>query len=252
MGAPRSRHHAAPIAAAGSLDARPVRLRGGKPRPDADGSSTPRTSISARATTTSVSRRAAQRERQFAAFAATVDLALAEKVDLVLIAGDLFDQQRPAAPLGRARRRAAQAAGRGARSGRSSSRAPTTATTARRSTAPTTSRRSPAAADDDLVTVLTPDHPARPPASPATSSSTAGASPRSAPRTARSRASTSSPHADGARDVARRAGPRLDRDPGQDRPRRRRHHDRGDRRERPRLPRPRSLALGASRARPAA
>src|SRR5215218_6721749 len=36
-------------------------------------------------------RAAAQRERQFAAFVATVDLALAEKVDLVLIAGDLFD-----------------------------------------------------------------------------------------------------------------------------------------------------------------
>ncbi|HSW42030.1 MAG TPA: DNA repair exonuclease [Patescibacteria group bacterium] len=34
---------------------------------------------------------AAQRERQFAAFRATVDLALAEKTDLVLIAGDLFD-----------------------------------------------------------------------------------------------------------------------------------------------------------------
>ena len=34
---------------------------------------------------------AAQRERQFAAFRATVDLALGEKVDLVLIAGDLFD-----------------------------------------------------------------------------------------------------------------------------------------------------------------
>jgi DNA repair exonuclease SbcCD nuclease subunit len=33
----------------------------------------------------------AQRERQFAAFAATVDLALAEKADLFLIAGDLFD-----------------------------------------------------------------------------------------------------------------------------------------------------------------
>lgn len=32
-----------------------------------------------------------QRERQFAAFVATIDLALAEKVDLVLIAGDLFD-----------------------------------------------------------------------------------------------------------------------------------------------------------------
>ena len=36
-------------------------------------------------------RAASQRERQFAAFVATVDLALAEKVDLVLIAGDLFD-----------------------------------------------------------------------------------------------------------------------------------------------------------------
>ncbi len=34
---------------------------------------------------------AAQRDRQFAAFRATVDLALAEKVDLFLIAGDLFD-----------------------------------------------------------------------------------------------------------------------------------------------------------------
>lgn len=33
----------------------------------------------------------AQRERQFAAFKATIDLALAEKVDVVLIAGDLFD-----------------------------------------------------------------------------------------------------------------------------------------------------------------
>jgi exonuclease SbcD len=34
---------------------------------------------------------AAQRERQFAAFKATVDLALTEKVDAFLIAGDLFD-----------------------------------------------------------------------------------------------------------------------------------------------------------------
>jgi DNA repair protein SbcD/Mre11 len=33
----------------------------------------------------------AQRERQFAAFVATIDLALSEKADLVLIAGDLFD-----------------------------------------------------------------------------------------------------------------------------------------------------------------
>lgn len=36
-------------------------------------------------------RATAQRERQFAAFVATVDLAIAEKVDLVLVAGDLFD-----------------------------------------------------------------------------------------------------------------------------------------------------------------
>lgn len=34
---------------------------------------------------------AGQRERQFAAFAATVDLAIAEKADILLIAGDLFD-----------------------------------------------------------------------------------------------------------------------------------------------------------------
>ena len=34
---------------------------------------------------------AAQRERQFAAFRASVDLALGEKVDLFLVAGDLFD-----------------------------------------------------------------------------------------------------------------------------------------------------------------
>src|SRR6476646_11047072 len=34
---------------------------------------------------------ATQRERQFAAFRETVDLAIAEKVDVMLIAGDLFD-----------------------------------------------------------------------------------------------------------------------------------------------------------------
>jgi exonuclease SbcD len=34
---------------------------------------------------------AGQRERQFAAFRATIDLATAEKVDVVLVAGDLFD-----------------------------------------------------------------------------------------------------------------------------------------------------------------
>jgi DNA repair exonuclease SbcCD nuclease subunit len=36
-------------------------------------------------------RAAAQRERQFGAFTASVDLALAERIDLFLIAGDLFD-----------------------------------------------------------------------------------------------------------------------------------------------------------------
>jgi len=52
---------------------------------------------------------AAQRERQFAAFRASVDLALAEKVDAFVIAGDLFDSntqprrsvERAAAELGR-------------------------------------------------------------------------------------------------------------------------------------------------------
>jgi len=51
----------------------------------------------------------AQRERQFAAFRAAVDLALAEKVDACLVAGDLFDSntqprrsvERVAAELGR-------------------------------------------------------------------------------------------------------------------------------------------------------
>jgi DNA repair protein SbcD/Mre11 len=53
----------------------------------------------------------AQRERQYAAFKATVDLAIAEKVDIVLVAGDLFDSnvqpkrsvERVAADLGRLR-----------------------------------------------------------------------------------------------------------------------------------------------------
>ena len=36
-------------------------------------------------------RAVALRERQFAAFGAAIDLAIAEKVDLFLIAGDLFD-----------------------------------------------------------------------------------------------------------------------------------------------------------------
>src|SRR3990172_4581957 len=53
---------------------------------------------------------AAQRERQFAAFQRAIALALAEKVDLILICGDLFDSnsqprrsvERAAAELGKA------------------------------------------------------------------------------------------------------------------------------------------------------
>src|SRR3954468_23055044 len=51
----------------------------------------------------------AQRERQFEAFKRAIDLALAEKVDLVLVCGDLFDSntqpkrsvERAAAEFGR-------------------------------------------------------------------------------------------------------------------------------------------------------
>jgi DNA repair exonuclease SbcCD nuclease subunit len=57
-------------------------------------------------------RAAILRERQFAAFKATIDLAIAESVDLLLIAGDLFDSntqprrsvERVAAELGRVAR----------------------------------------------------------------------------------------------------------------------------------------------------
>ena len=83
-----------------------------------------------------------------------------------------------------------------------------------------------------------------------TPSSTAGSSPPSARRTARwpdVAADVTAARAEGPADLARRDGPRLDRDPGQDRPRRGRHHHRGDRGQRPRLPRPRPLALGPER-----
>ncbi len=48
---------------------------------------------------------AAQRERQFAALATAVDLAIAEKVEVVLVAGDLFDSGVAAPPHRGARRR---------------------------------------------------------------------------------------------------------------------------------------------------
>ena len=195
---------------------------------------------------------AAQRERQFAAFKAAVDLALTEKVDLFLIAGDLFDSNvQPRRSVERVAAELKPASPRRG-SGPSSSRAPTTSTTAPRSIAPTTSPPWPATQPrtTSMVTVLDPDHPsvhlaaletivhgrvfadqARP-AQPAP-----GRRRRRGRRTGRGRA----------RDLARRDGPRLDRDPGQDRPRRGRHHDRRDRRQRARLPRPRPLALGPER-----
>ena len=102
---------------------------------------------------------AAQRERQFAAFKATIDLALAEKVDLFLIAGDLFDSnvqprrsvERVAAELKRlaeARIRTVIIPGTHDCYDRASIyRAYDLAALAGR------------APDDDLVTVLDPDHP---------------------------------------------------------------------------------------------
>ena len=127
---------------------------------------------------------AAQRERQFAAFAASVDLALAEKVDLFLVAGDLFDSnvqprrsvERVAAELARlvgARIRTVLIPGTHDVYDRSSIyRAYDLAALAG------------ATPDDDLVTVLTPERPGST-SPPATSSSTGPSSPPSVPRTAR-------------------------------------------------------------------
>jgi exonuclease SbcD len=101
----------------------------------------------------------AQRERQFAAFKASVDLAIAEKVDLFLVAGDLFDSnvqprrsvERVAAELARlaeARIRAVLVPGTHDVYDRSSVyRAYDFAALAG------------TRAKDELVTVLTPDHP---------------------------------------------------------------------------------------------
>ena len=136
---------------------------------------------------------AAQRERQFAAFRATVDLALAEKVDLVLVAGDLFDSntqprrsvERVAAEL----KRLADAAIRtviipgthDVYDGASVYRAYDLAALAG------------LPPDTDRLVVLTPDRPDVRPRDRSTSSCTAGSSPRSAPRAARWPASTSRP-----------------------------------------------------------
>ena len=186
---------------------------------------------------------AAQRERQFAAFRATVDLAIAEKVDLVLIAGDLFDSnvqprrsvERVAAEL----KRLAEARDpdghhpghpRRLRPGIDLSRL-----RPRRSGRQRPRRRHghgprPGASVGPLARLRRDRrgpgvrHEARP-AQPAPGH-------RSPPTMPDGR-------------LARRHGPRLDRDPGPDGPRRGRRHDRGDRGERARLPRPGPLALGA-------
>jgi DNA repair exonuclease SbcCD nuclease subunit len=102
---------------------------------------------------------AAQRERQFAAFKASVDLAIAEKVDLFLVAGDLFDSnvqprrsvERVAAELGRlakARIRAVLVPGTHDVYDRSS--------VYRAYDLPALAGTRPA---EDMVTVLTPEHP---------------------------------------------------------------------------------------------
>jgi len=94
MGAPRSRHvrsAADGVWQTPSSDVRIVTARGGKPHHrmlrlihTAD------VHLGARHDDLG-DQASAQRERQFAAFKAAIDLALAEKVDLFLIAGDLFD-----------------------------------------------------------------------------------------------------------------------------------------------------------------
>lgn len=102
---------------------------------------------------------AAQRERQFAAFVAAIDLALGEKVDLFLVAGDLFDSnvqprrsvERVAAQLkrlGEARIRTVIAPGTHDRYDRSSIFRAYDVKAMAGSTA-----------EDDWVTVLTPDLP---------------------------------------------------------------------------------------------
>jgi len=77
---------------------RRARFEGGHPRPDREAMHTAMLRLLHTADVHLGARHAdlgeaaaAQRERQFAAFRASIDLAIAERVDVFLVAGDLFD-----------------------------------------------------------------------------------------------------------------------------------------------------------------
>ena len=125
MGAPRSRQ----THVTGGPDRDRPSRRPRRPCPSGCyGSSIPPTSISVRATTTSASRRAPSVSGSSPHRTAAVDLALAEKVDLFLIAGDLFDSN--VQPKRSVERVAAQLQRLAASKIRTVIRARTTATTA--------------------------------------------------------------------------------------------------------------------------
>ena len=166
---------------------------------------------------------AAQRERQFAAFKATVDLAIAEKVDLFLIAGRPVRQNTQ--PRRSVERVAAQLAPLAAAKIRTVI-IPGTHDVYDRSSiyrAYDLEALAGSDADDDLVTVLTPAHPWVHLTAcdvvvfgPVFATKKAPKSPLQDLDAAVVRRG----------DLAGRDGPRRGRDPRQDRPRRRRDHDR--------------------------
>ena len=188
---------------------------------------------------------AAQRERQFAAFKAAVDLAIAEKVDVFLDRRRPVRLQHPAAPLGRAGRR-------GARGASSQAKIRTVIIPGTHDVYDRASiyRVHDLAALAGITPGRRPRHgPHAGPARPSTSPTLRRRRPRprssrrSAPRTARSATSTSNrdgrPRRRGTSAMVHGAlaiPDRTDRDEVVFTPR-------GDRRERPRLPRARPLAL---------
>ena len=193
---------------------------------------------------------AAQRERQFAAFKAAIDLALAEKVDIVLIAGDLFDSNT------QPRRSVERVAAELKRLGAARIRAVVITRDPRRlrpfvalpGPRPRRPGRLGPTADDDFVTLLTPDRPSVHLAACDVIVHGAGLPTKRAPhsplrdlRVQRRRR----------RDVARRDGPWLARDPGPDRSRRGRLHPRGDRGDAVSTISPSATGTPSSRAGPA-